>query len=138
MRRLFSMLAPLVFLLTVSSAHAETLLTCTHRMTAVEAGGAGCAVTLDVTVTNAGVSAVNFADLTAKDPFFPTDSPEHVTHIGPLAPGESVAFTWTVPTALSPEQLRPGMEIPLYMDVRAVDDTGAESLFELSSEGGGL
>lgn len=125
-------------MLASSPAYADMVLTAKHTLVSVQPDGAGSILTFNIAISNAGTSSLNYANLVAKDPLVPPDASTNTQHIGALAAGDTVTLNWSVPSALPPDQLAPGTDIPFNIDVEAADESGTIVTFPLTSKGGEL
>lgn len=106
-----------------------------HRIDAVVPSESGCVVELYLELTNGGPDGLSGVRLVAKDPYFPPAEEANALTLPAIAAGETHPLFWSIPTDRSCEQLQPGMEMPLYVDVETVA-AGEMMKYQISSEGG--
>ena len=127
------LLLVVVSLVTATSGYAEIKLTGRHELVAVHSNRSGSLLTFRVIISNSGISTLSKARIVATDPLIVPDTASNVRVIENLPSGQSIAFNWNVGCEFPSDQLTPGMEIPLVLQVEAFDEKGGISEFYISS-----
>lgn len=132
-KSLLTLLVVAMWLVTVT-AHAGTPVEVKHRFISAETVGAESLVTLEVTIANTGTSNLSEVTLFALGPVSVSPPGSHALTVGPVVAGGEIAQSWELAVSSS-GQLGSVFSGELYLSVKAVDDSGAATYSEATSQG---